>query len=76
MENGGALVLAEAGRLQISNSTFATPNPVDVELGPNIDHAIIQGNNGPFGVRIGDNSGGKAIITGNEPQKPLPPREK
>ena len=71
-EDGGALVLAEAGRLQLNNSTFATANAADVELGPQVDHAIIQGNNGPFGIRVKDNSCGKAIIADNEPQKPLP----
>ncbi len=76
MGDGGALIQVEAGRLQVNNSTFATPNPVDVELGPNIDHAIIQGNNGSFGVRIGDHSDGKAIISNNEPEKPLPPKTK
>ncbi len=75
-EDGGALVQAGAGRLQINNSTFATANPVDVELGPNVEHAIIQGNNGPFGVRVGGNCGGKAIMTNNEPEKPLPQKQK
>jgi len=49
---------------------------VDVELGPNVDHAIIQGNNGPFGVRVNDKTGGKAILVNNEPEKPLPPKQK
>ena len=76
MDDSGALVLAEAGRLQINNCTFATPHPVDVELGPNIDYALVQGNNGPFGVRVSDSSAGKAIVANNEPEKPLPPKEK
>jgi hypothetical protein len=74
-KKAAALVVCEAGRLQINNSTFATPHPADISLGPNIDHAIIQGNNGAFGVRIRDNSGGKAVIANNEPEKPLPPKE-
>lgn len=74
-DDGGALILAEAGRLQVNNSTFATPHAVDIELGPGIDHAIIQGNNGPFGVRV-SGGGGKAIIVNNEDPKPLPPKSK
>ncbi len=75
-EAGGALVLAEAGRLQINNSTFATPNAADVELGPRLDHAIIQGNNGPFGVRVRGDCEGRAILSNNEAPKPLPPKAK
>ncbi len=74
-EDAGALVVAEAGRVQINNSTFATPHEADIELGPGIDHAIVQGNNGAFGVRVTDRSGGKAIVDNNEPEKPLPPKK-
>jgi len=65
------LVVVESGRVQINNSTFATPQP-SIRLGPGVAHAIIQGNNGRAGVRIEDNTGGKAIIVNNEPpvQKP------
>jgi hypothetical protein len=59
------LVVAEGGRLQISNSTFATTQP-SVSLGAAVRHAIIQGNNGGDGVRIIDQTGGKAIVTDNE----------
>ena len=60
------LVVAEAGRLQISNSTFATSQPA-VSLGSKVKHAIIQGNNGASGVRVIDQTGGRAIIVNNEP---------
>jgi len=60
------LVVAESGRLQISNSTFATSQP-SVTLGPNVQHAIIQGNNGVQGVRVIDRTAGRAIIVNNEP---------
>ncbi len=76
MEDAGALVLAEGGRLQVNNCTFAPPHPVDVALGAQVEHAIIQGNNGPFGVRVSDNTGGKAIIVNNEPEKALPVKQK
>jgi hypothetical protein len=60
------LVVAEAGRVQISNSTFATSQP-SVLLGPKVRHAIIQGNNGNEGVRVVDQTGGRAILANNEP---------
>ena len=62
------LVVCEAGRLQISNSTFATTQP-SVSLGPGVKHAIIQGNNGTAGVRILDKTDGKLIAANNEPAK-------
>ena len=62
------LVIVESGRVQISNSTFATTQP-SVQLGPDVTHAIIQGNNGKAGVRIIDNTSGKAMIVNNEPPK-------
>ena len=61
-----ALIVVESGRIQINNSTFATRQP-SVELGPGVQHAIIQGNNGIAGVRVIDNTGGKAIVKDNEP---------
>ncbi|UCD27370.1 MAG: hypothetical protein JSV03_09580 [Planctomycetota bacterium] len=61
-----SLVVCESGRLQINNSTFATSQP-SVLLGPNVKHAIIQGNNGIAGVRIIDRTGGKLIAANNEP---------
>lgn len=60
------LVVAEGGRLQINNSTFATTQP-SVFLGPKVRHAIIQGNNGRDGVRVVDQTDGRAIIVNNEP---------
>ena len=63
------LVVVESGRIQINNSTFATPQP-SVELGPGVKHAIIQGNNGGSGVKVIDHTGGKAILANNEPAAP------
>lgn len=60
------LVVAESGRVQINNSTFGTGQP-SIRLGSGVRHAIIQGNNGKAGVRILDETGGKAIIANNEP---------
>jgi len=57
-------IVAKSGHLQINNSTFATPQP-SIELGQNIKHAIIQGNNGVKGVTVINNSK-NAIITNNE----------
>ncbi|MDX9755388.1 MAG: glycosyl hydrolase family 28-related protein [bacterium] len=45
------LLVVQSGRLQIHNSSFATPQP-SIQLGPEVKHAIIQGNNGINGVRI------------------------
>lgn len=63
------LLIVESGRIQVNNSTFATPQP-GVELGPNVQHAIIQGNNGDKGVRVIDHTNGKAILVSNEPPAP------
>jgi len=60
------LVVAKSGRLQINNSSFASKKP-SVELGPDVTHAIIQGNNGANGVKVIDKTGGKAIVKDNEP---------
>ena len=60
------LVVARAGRLQISNSTFATAQP-SVLLESGVQHAIIQGNNGAAGVRVIDRTAGRVILANNEP---------
>jgi hypothetical protein len=60
------LVVAETGRLQISNSTFATTQPAAL-LGPKVRHAIIQGCNGARGVQVIDQTAGQSIIVNNEP---------
>lgn len=58
------LIVARSGRLQVNNSSFATPHPA-VELGEAVRHAIISGNNGVAGVRVvGDTS--HAVLQGNE----------
>jgi hypothetical protein len=65
------LVVVKSGRIQINNSTFATAQP-SVELGPDVQHAIIQGNNGVKGVRVIDHTGGKAVLVNNEPPTSTP----
>jgi len=60
------LLLAESGKLQVSNCSFDDPRPA-LELGPNVPHAVVSGNNGRQGVRIIDNTGGRAVLTNNEP---------
>lgn len=64
------IIVAEAGRLQLNNCTFDAPHPA-VRLGAGLRHAIVRGNNGHFGVRIQDHTGGKAIIADNEPELPI-----
>jgi len=74
-----ALILVDSGRIQIANCSFTIPPPCreafhpSIELGPNVAHAIIQGNNGRHGVHIIDNSAGKAILVNNEPPGPATP---
>lgn len=58
------LVLVRSGRLQLQNSTFGTGQPA-VELGPDVKHAIVRGNNGIAGVRI-INHARRTIISDNE----------
>lgn len=60
------LVVARGGKLQISNSTFATSQP-SVLLEKGVRHAIVQGNNGRQGVTIIDQTAGRAILANNEP---------
>jgi len=66
-KDGGVLLKVESGRIQINNSTFTAARP-SVELGPGVQHAVVQGNNGSAGVRILDNTGGRAVILNNEPE--------
>jgi hypothetical protein len=63
------LLVVRSGRLQVNNSSFGSAQPA-IELGPDVAHAIIQGNNGVKGVKILDNTGGKAILSNNEPEAP------
>lgn len=60
------IIVARAGRLQLTNSSFDTPQP-SVRLESGIRLAMIRGNNGVAGVRVEDGSDGKAIVTENEP---------
>lgn len=65
-KDGWPLLKIESGRVQINNCSFTTPQ-TSVELGPDVKHAIVQGNNGAKGVRISDQTGGKALLFNNEP---------
>ncbi len=67
------LVIAKRGRLQVVNCSFDTHHPC-IQIGPGIAHAIVRGNNGANGVSILDQSGGKAVLSENEPPatKPFP----
>lgn len=60
------LIAAESGKLQISNCTFDAARPA-VELGANVGHAIVSGNNGRQGVRVIDHTNGRASLVNNEP---------
>jgi hypothetical protein len=61
-----SLLVIESGRVQIHNSSFATTQP-SIQLGPNVRHAIIRGNNGRAGVTVENRIGDLAIIESNEP---------
>lgn len=61
---GAPLLVARSGRIQVHNSTFATSQP-SIELGPEVAHAIIRGNNGPAGVQV-VNHAKRAIVADNE----------
>lgn len=65
------LVVVQSGRVQINHSSFATEQP-SVELGEEVQHAIIQGNNGINGVRV-INRAKRAMIQNNE--EPATPNE-
>lgn len=56
---------AEAGRLQVIGCSFAG-HMLGVKLGPGVQHAIVTDNDGPGGVRVQDDTGGKAILRDNE----------
>jgi len=64
-DNPTPLILADNGKLQVIGCTFATGQP-SIALRPGLKHAIIMGNNGENGVRIVNEIGKKAVITGNE----------
>jgi len=64
----------QAGKLQVQGCSFA--GKLAVRLGSEIGHAIITGNNGDTGVRVDDQSGGKAIIKDNEPWPAAPQASK
>ena len=44
--------------------------PPSIHLRPGLQHAIVRGNNGYYGVKISNDIGGKAIIADNEPWDP------
>ena len=59
------LLQVHNGRVQVVNSTFDTHHPA-VLLGPDVKHALIQGNCGCNGVQVDDQTGGHAILRDNE----------
>lgn len=59
------LIVVESGRVQINSSTFDTHHPA-IRLGPGVVHAVVRGNNGVNGVRILDETGGRARVADNE----------
>jgi hypothetical protein len=83
----GYSIVAEAGKLQVQNSTFDARSrqrrpgnawtqddtrnqPGSIHLKPGVQHAIIRGNNGYYGVSIKNEIGDKAIVSDNEPYAP------
>jgi hypothetical protein len=44
--------------------------PPSIHLKPGVKHAIVQGNNGYYGVEIKNDIGDKAMISNNEPFHP------
>jgi hypothetical protein len=56
---------AQAGRLQVMGCSFDANLP-GIKLGPKVVHAIVSGNNGQGGMRVQDDTGGKAIVRDNE----------
>jgi hypothetical protein len=66
-KEGLAAVDAEAGRVQVLGCSFDA-DLLAVKLGAKVIHAIVSYNNGPGGVRVQDETGGKAIVRDNEGQ--------
>jgi hypothetical protein len=46
--------------------------PPAIQLKRGVRHAIIRGNNGYYGVQIENGIGDRAIISDNEPYRPVP----
>lgn len=63
-----ALVEADGGKLQVQGCSFATSEP-SILLGKGLKHAIVSGNNGEKGVKIVNQVGNKAVISGNEQEE-------
>ncbi len=67
-KKGGALIVAHRGRFQLHHSSFDTQRTC-VELGENVEHAIISGNNGCNGFScVCHTPEENVIVTANEPQ--------
>jgi hypothetical protein len=93
-QDPGYSIVAEAGKLQVHNSTFDARSrqrkpgnawngndrrkqPGSVHLKPGVKSAILEGNNGYYGVEIKNEVGERAIVRDNEPFQPEEPsREK
>ena len=56
----------QAGRIQVRGCSFLSDRPA-VHLGPEVEHAVITGNNGNHGVRVINEAGGRAVLADNEP---------
>ncbi len=86
-QDAGYSIVAEAGKLQVHNSTFdarsrqrkpghawtgndARKQPSSIHLKPGLKSAIIEGNNGYYGVEIRNEIGDRAILRDNEPFRP------
>jgi hypothetical protein len=63
--DGRPLVVAQKGRLQLNHCSFDTGRTC-LELGSEVHHAIVRGNNGSDGFRVHDRTGGRTIIGDNE----------
>jgi len=61
------VVVARHGRLQMLGCSFETSGTC-LELGPEVRHAIVCGNNGTRGFGCIDRTQGRAIVRDNEPE--------
>jgi len=86
-QDAGYSIVAEAGKLQVHNSTFDARSrqrkpgnawtgkdrrkqPGSIHLKPEVQSAILEGNNGYYGVKINNEIGKRAILRDNEPFRP------
>jgi hypothetical protein len=86
-QDAGYSIVAEAGKLQVHNSTFDARSrqrkagnvwkandlrkqPGSIHLKPGLKSAIIEGNNGYYGVDIRNEIADRALLRDNEPFRP------